>query len=256
MLKKAGFVQKCEVHGEFEPFVSCVGSKQYFSSCPFCFEDEKRKAIATDLAKIRERDAAAALNNACIPARYAQSSFSNFQADASITIGSGFRVVQEWARRVRDGKLTGMIALLGSVGVGKTHLACAALREICIAGGSGLYTTFGDLSRRVKATYADKPKESTEKAYQFFIKPHALVIDEIGVQSGRDSATPEDLKVIAEIIDKRYWEKRPAILISNLERAVFPEWVGERVISRLREADGAIIIMSGPDFRRKIAAEK
>ena len=52
-----------------------------------------------------------------------------------------------------------------------------------------------------------------------------------------------------DIIDGRYQEMKPTILISNLAIAGIKDLIGERVIDRLREDGGKLVSFDWPSYR-------
>ena len=68
-----------------------------------------------------------------------------------------------------------------------------------------------------------------------FIRPDLLILDEVGVQFGSET----EKMILFEIINGRYEQLKPTIVInSNLRRAL-TDYLGERVVDRLREGGGA-----------------
>ncbi len=72
-----------------------------------------------------------------------------------------------------------------------------------------------------------------------------LIIDEVGSQFGSDT----EKLFIFEIIDGRYQEMKPTILISNLDINGIKESIGERCVDRLREGGGSMIAFNWESSR-------
>jgi hypothetical protein len=85
------------------------------------------------------------------------------------------------------------------------------------------------------------------EAVKWFVEPDLLVLDEIGVQYG----TETEQKILFRIIDLRYEEMKPTILISNLAIPAFTEFVGERVVDRMRENGGMLFAFDWESYRSK-----
>ena len=69
------------------------------------------------------------------------------------------------------------VILMGSVGLGKTHLACALAHQACLSDHSVLYTTAVDIINQLTAAVAaHRLKQELAK----YLKPRILVMDEIG----------------------------------------------------------------------------
>src|SRR3569833_4166867 len=70
-------------------------------------------------------------------------------------------------------------ALLGPLGVRKTHIAVALAVAACRAGYSIYFTTLDVMVRQLKAADALGRLTSKMRAY---VRPHVLVVDEVGYQ--------------------------------------------------------------------------
>jgi DNA replication protein DnaC len=85
------------------------------------------------------------------------------------------------------------------------------------------------------------PRDQLPKVYD------ALIIDEVGVQFGSDT----EKMIVFDIIDGRYSNMLPTILISNLALPDVKELIGERAIDRLREDGGVVVAMKWDSNRGK-----
>ena len=74
-----------------------------------------------------------------------------------------------------------------------------------------------------------------------------LILDEVGVQFG--SETEENL--LFDIINTRYEDRKPTILISNLDGAGVKKYLGERAFDRIREDGGKLIPFTWSSYRGK-----
>ena len=59
-----------------------------------------------------------------------------------------------------------------------------------------------------------------------------LVLDEVGAQYG----TEGEQVILFDIINRRYQDMRPMILLTNQGKAGFQSFLGDRAFDRLREA--------------------
>ena len=73
-----------------------------------------------------------------------------------------------------------------------------------------------------------------------------LVIDEVGVQSG----TENERNILFDIINGRYENMKSTLIITNLDRSQLPDYLGERIVDRLRENGGMLIPISGKSCRK------
>ena len=113
-------------------------------------------------------------------------------------------------------------------------------------GEVGLYTTAARMFRRIKDTY--KLGEETEsQAIQAFASPSLLVLDEIGVSFGSDS----ELNYLFDIMNERYEQCLPTIIVSNVQPGELGQWVGDRVVDRLRECS-KLMVFNWESARREL----
>lgn len=80
------------------------------------------------------------------------------------------------------------------------------------------------------------------------LEPDMLIMDEVG---GR--ASEHDQSLMFDIINARYADMRPMILLSNLARCELDELLGARMADRLREV-GTYVNMDWPSYRGRKGA--
>ena len=139
------------------------------------------------------------------------------------------------------------VALLGPPGVGKTHIAVALAVTACRAGFTVYFTTLDDLVRQLKA--ADAIGRLTRKL-RTYLRPHVLVIDEVGYQP---LERPE-ANLVFQVISKRY-EKGSTLLTSNKGFGEWGQVFGDEVLATaildrlLHHCD--VVPINGPSYRLK-----
>lgn len=175
--------------------------------------------------------------------RFQSSSFENFnktkEKDLVVEYAKNFQIQKE---------LGTSLILCGTTGTGKTHLSSAlAFYLIENFQTKVVYTKAFDVLRAVKETYNKKPQYTFAQVQKRYAEIDLLIIDEVGVQFGTDT----EKQILFEIINERYENLRPTILITNLSMVNLKEFAGDRVIDRLKENGGKIIIFSGESFRGK-----
>lgn len=119
------------------------------------------------------------------------------------------------------------LRFLGSVGTGKTHLALAIRDKLHALGfEDALYLPF---QRLLDAIYSRD--SNTTELMGLLGRTSCLILDELGAYDHSEA----DLKRLFQIIDSRYMNGRPTVVITNLEPKRLRDAVGERTYERLRE---------------------
>lgn len=115
----------------------------------------------------------------------------------------------------------------GNNGNGKTHLGCAAIREL-----AGKYLTASDLCIEYDSCGSYNSKLTRTGLLRELYSYSLLVIDECG----KYTLNPELEKfLLANIISSRYERNLPTILITNAKKKEFVEFLGKSVFDRLTE---------------------
>lgn len=146
--------------------------------------------------------------------------------------------IRQFALEVRSGKFaTGK--LLGGVGIGKTHLAASVLRETL-----GTYRVSDAIINEVREAERFDVKEDKERVIQRYATCSFLVIDEIG----RSEYPEREKHILYRIINGRYENRLPTLLISNFDKMKFAEYVGAASTDRLNESCQTYEL-EGPSYR-------
>lgn len=165
--------------------------------------------------------------------------------------------------RFRD---TGLL-LIGTPGVGKTHLAVAVLNELIQRYRvRGLFVDFTELIHEIQSTFSPRSADSKFDLLDPVMKAEVLVLDELGAQ--KPSEWVNDILYL--ILNTRYTKRLPTIFTTNyrlelpyqksesLDRRQdfdIPELLNHRVrpslLSRLYEMAEPIVI-EADDFRRNV----
>ncbi|MEZ2742655.1 ATP-binding protein [Paenalcaligenes hominis] len=185
---------------------------------------------------------------AAIPPRFASRTLGNFipHCDKS---SRALRVATSYAQNFKEVLEKGQsMIFVGNVGSGKTHLASGIAHEVIQQGHQALFSTVLGAVRTVKETYRRDSTKTESEAILELIEPDLLVLDEVGVQFGSDA----EKLILFEIINGRYEHMKPTILLSNLNIEGLGEYLGERVMDRLREGGGKMIAFDWESYRRNV----
>ena len=129
------------------------------------------------------------------------------------------------------------LIMVGGVGTGKTHLANSMVVELTDNGKVCVRANMIDIIRRLKSTWSKDSEETEEDVIDLFVGVDLLIIDEVGIQFNSDT---EKMFMFA-IINGRYDDCLPTVIISNLDVDGVKEIIGDRCIDRLREDGGKVV---------------
>jgi DNA replication protein DnaC len=136
------------------------------------------------------------------------------------------------------------LILIGPVGVGKTHLAKAAIANVVLNGGGATFLRAGTFYRRMMDF--DSSRESRMKWLDQIAHSPALALDDLGAaQTGND----EILGRLEDLTDRRYEITGSQTLVTtNLLPEELEKAIGVRSFDRLRSG-GETHMMPGRSQR-------
>ena len=164
-----------------------------------------------------------------VPERYWNESLDTYVADPEERKAAAEKA-RAFAQGARSGGFLTLI-LLGSVGTGKTHLACGIIREC-----GGLYRLAPAMCEEIRRAKSFGAREPEADILDRYGRAGLLVIDEIG----RGIAAAEEQYMLYQIINERYNRRKPTVLISNQPKKDFLEYVGIAAADRLTESALAV----------------
>ena len=228
------------------------------------------------------------LDRARIPQRYRQCTFENYETDNEQETASPAQM-EAWNRSLVQAKLNmhgfardfpagtnhGLL-LMGPCGVGKTHLAVAALQEVVLRGHSGLFYDYRELLKEIQASYSADNPVTEMGILEPVLTVDVLMLDDLG--SSKPSLWA--LETVGHILNTRYNANRVTLLTTNfldgdtsrarpgapapspssasampnsrtpLMEDTLADRIGTRIRSRLYEMCRTIE-MSAPDYRKE-----
>lgn len=238
----------CGKHGDFEGVSWMAMGRRFGPFCPTCAqqredeqaEKERLEAERRSAHKLRSLKALAD-----IPRRFEASSFQTYRAD---TDGQrhALAVCKDYADRFDEHAAAGRcMLLLGKTGTGKTHLAIAiANRLIHSRGKTVMYRTLSGILYDIRASYDDS-EVSESKIMQSLASSDLLIIDEIGATK----STEFEMTTLFAIINSRYENMMPTVVVSNLGPKQIPQAMGDRCVDRMRENNGIALVFAWDSHR-------
>ena len=236
-------------------------------------------AVACDCTM--EDRASRVMERARIPKRYEHCDFESYVTD----LADGKIYTPQQAESLKRAKLFAQsfvrdypgadqagLLLMGNSGVGKTHLAIAALKELINRGHSGYFCEYGTLLREIQQSYSKETEATEIRLLAPILSVEVLVIDDLGcikpsdwvrdtvgyilntryIDGSRDLSHPRCTIITTNYLDSA--EEKEALL-PNGRRAVtrketLADRISERMRSRLFEMCRTVEV-SAPDFRRE-----
>lgn len=229
---------ECAEHGKAVVFRPKLMADRPWS-CPTCAQIKAKEE--SERQWIEERRAT--LHRiACVPSKYRGAKF-----DATTPEQKFVRSTVKAFRDAIAGKLQwAVLVLFGGVGTGKTLLA-SELAEALIdrMSMSVRYCTAKQMISEIQTSYSDDTK-SEEGEVLRFLQYDVLILDEIDAKPDRENAN----LLLTEVINRRYNEEKPVVVITNQPFDSLAKFVGDRVDDRLHE-NAYVCSFDWPSFRRR-----
>ncbi|MCU0239267.1 MAG: ATP-binding protein [Pyrinomonadaceae bacterium] len=144
------------------------------------------------------------------------------------------------------------LLLMGTCGIGKTHLAVSILKALTERGFSCLFYEFGSLLKEIQDSYNPHTQASELKILANIFDAEVLVLDELGASKPTDWVRD----TMAHIINTRYNDNKLTIFTTNYlddrktdKEECLEDRIGTRLRSRLFEMCKTIKI-EGKDYRQ------
>ena len=207
-----------------------------------------------------------------IPRRYEHCELSNFEFDGPYRSLAPARMAA--CKFVEEYPIdkTGLL-IIGTIGVGKTHLAVGMVKELIAGKGIAcLFYDYRELLKQIQNSYNDSVKTTELDVLRPVFETEVLVLDELGAVR----PTEWVWDTVSLILNTRYNDDRTTIITTNYpnlserdrlggnvssrsseaakyaaERETLGDRIGDRMRSRLLEMC-RIVTMEGQDYRERV----
>lgn len=224
--------------------------------CDECIDKAEKKEKAIQKA-IKEKNKAEWLERIGVKKDYAEVTLDNY-----IALTDSQKEALNACRLLASGDITKLL-LLGSNGVGKTHLASSLVKAM-----NGRIITAYEMFAYYRSCFSGRNLEVD--LLEKFKKYPLLVIDEFGRTKGSEA----EENFLSAIVDSRHSDGLPTMILSNLilkRDCIFYKadksacekrgcknciemWLTSDLISRLKD-NSKVINIEGEDYRRKRGSE-
>ena len=230
----------CKLHGEYKAEEVRIFGYTFKSNCPQCAMIQEEQAQKAEAERIRNNEREERLRRG-IEDEFKNATLENFHAE-----NPSEQEALEACKSLDSGAIR-KVVLLGSNGVGKTHLACALANK-----HGGIVITMFKLSDMIRRSFKDGYTEC--EVLDKILSYPFIAIDEIGRTKGSDA----EKNWLSYLVDKAHTRGIRLLLISNRHSARFlPEerkgeafeyYIDNDVISRLH-ALSRVVEINGRDRR-------
>lgn len=144
------------------------------------------------------------------------------------------------------------LILWGERGNGKSHLCGAVANDLIATGTPALFISMPDLLASLKEAMdlqSNTEQESYSGRMKLFKTAPVLILDDLGAETGSSWSDG----VIFEILDYRYRNRLPTMIVTNVPLDEFDP----RIASRMQDAALSTVIRNqAPDYRKRPLSER
>jgi len=236
--------------------------------CPICGGTGWKDVLAETDRRVTRCDcflrsqAKHLLEMADLPSRYDACDFSTYQTGGTDALAAAKIKIENWADQYPLDR-TGLL-LVGPSGVGKTHLAVAALKRLTEKGIHCLFCDYRDLLKQIQNSYNASVQATELELLRPVFETEVVLLDDLGAVKPSEWVWD----TVSLVLNTRYNKKLTTIITSNfldgpsasLERLEGPrrsmreetlgDRIGERMRSRLFEMCH-LVLVNGRDYRQK-----
>lgn len=241
----------CEKHGEYELRFVMIGDKRLqLGACPQCSEiaaNEREEFNRANETRKKQEAMERRLQRAGIPHRFRSRTLESFEV-ANDGQRKVLAIADDFVTNFEAHYASGtMVVFSGPPGTGKSHLAIGIALALMEGGRTAFYSNTLDAIRLIRDTWRKGSERSELDVLEMLGSIDLLILDEVGMQFGTDG---EQIQVF-DIINRRYQDSMPTILLTNLGKPGLRDFLGDRSYDRLRE-DGIWTVFDWESQRPKM----
>lgn len=245
---------ECSQHGRYtEASVEQFDGSKLATGCPACHfaglrtapegSEQHQQALQVE----QQRKLNALLIGSGITPRFRNATLQSYETGSDLQMARVLVRCRDFAEKFPEHYQAGRsLLLVGNVGTGKTHLGSAIAQHVIREhGAQAVIVSAAQVIRVAKGAMARNAQYTERDVLAELVSFDLLVIDEVGAQGG----TEYERGLLHEVIDQRYQQVLPTVLISNLPadtelaragELTLQDFIGERALDRLRQGGRAI----------------
>lgn len=227
----------CPMHGKQSWLVTEAVANTGNVQCQKC--EWERNAHQNKLQDLKS----SLLASIDIPSEHINADFSQWLVGGDEQTRARFASILTFAKKYAASYCKGHenILLTGNTGTGKTKLACLIANEIVrqryYAQMTVVFKRSGQIQQEIKATWDNTSSDNDSAYIERLSRFTVLIIDEVGEAdtSFSDKAADKDRERLSAIIDRRYQQRLPTIITTNMKADEFYQHMGDRASDRLKQ---------------------
>jgi DNA replication protein DnaC len=208
------------------------------------------------------------LSAAHIPERYRHCTLDSFDTGfpgADPSLGPAYLMARQFAENYPVDTAGRGLLFVGTIGVGKTHLATGVLQRLVRERGAKcLFCDYRELLKKIQNSYNPQVNTTELELLRPVFSAEVLVLDDLGAQKPNEWVWD----TVALILNTRYNDNLSTIVTSNYpdlpagsggltdaEHAAREQTLGDRIGDRMRSRLAEMCVrikMAGPDFRQTV----
>lgn len=246
----------CDKHGEYTSSLIVGYGREQWTQCYACVRERDDEIVKQqqlkDLAESKSNRMKSIINRAAIPEAFQDCTFDNYIISNEEQRKVHFQC-KYFAENFNDAMRKNIQGLLvGGVGTGKSHLACAIASTVIKSGYTAVFITMNEIKLAIRESFNSFKRDSQTTELEImnnFTRIDLLIIDEAAI-----NVTEFECEVMFNIVNKRYSNNKPTLVLTN-ELEHIKDKLGDRTMSRLMSS-GFIQYFTWQDFRIKQTGDK